>query len=244
MADSISRRILGDISTNTPDLLKIQKDALAKPRSSRKKSDNRSKRDRRISAMTAAQKRRSLWMDLNAHWELTDKLSSDLAIKHNKKVTWVRKQLFQSGRVCLKRRSISKYNAWIHCKSLKVNEGLMYLFLYHVPCTHMTINTDLPPGQKLRLAELRALANNTQEWKDIPEKEMEEMVACTAEFRAVKLKGSRSTTEGHLTDVHATFKRIEKEVHNSSVLFLLLIRSISRHLPSRIVVMSQLFACW
>ena len=38
------------------------------------------------------------------------------------------------------------------------------------------------------------------------------MVACTVEYRAMKLKGSWSTTEGHLMDVHSTFKCIEKEV--------------------------------
>jgi hypothetical protein len=71
------------------------------------------------------------------------------------------------------------------------------------------------------LSDLRALANGAKEWREVPEKEMEEMIACTVEYRNEKLKGSRSTTEGHLTDVHATFKRIEKEVSIISYIYCL-----------------------
>lgn len=87
-----------------------------------------------------------------------------------------------------------------------------YFFCWRRSRSHDLL--DLPPGEKLRIQQLQVLAKDTKEWREIPQKDMEEMIACTVEFRSQKLKGSRSATTGHLTDVNSTFKRIEEEVSN------------------------------
>ena len=114
-------------NSQTPHLRERQRVALEKPRSSRKRADNRTRQERKESAIMARMKRKSIWTDLNNHWELTDRLSSSLAAKHGKTISWVRNQLFQAGRVYLKRRAVSKYNAWVHCKSLEINAGEIYI---------------------------------------------------------------------------------------------------------------------
>jgi hypothetical protein len=110
-------------NSQTPNLIALQRVTLAKPRAARKRSDNRTRVERRESAMLARLTKKSIWNDLNDHWILTDRFAVDLAVKHKKTVTWIRKQLYQAGRIHLGRRSVSKYNAWVHCKSLVVNDG-------------------------------------------------------------------------------------------------------------------------
>lgn len=113
----------GVLLNNLNQLHVRQKEALEKPRAFRKRCDNRSHKERRESALMARLKKKSIWNDLNDHWALTDQLATGLAVKHGRTIAWIRKQLFQTGRVHLGRRAVSKYNAWVHCKSLVVNEG-------------------------------------------------------------------------------------------------------------------------
>jgi len=115
-------------NSQVTNLLHLQRAAIAKPRNARKRKDNRTQTERKESAKLARLKKKSLWMDLNDHWRVTDRLAVDLAAKHGKTTAWVRKQLFQTGRVHVGRRSVSRYNAWLHCKSLVINEG-KFLFL-------------------------------------------------------------------------------------------------------------------
>lgn len=77
---------------------------------------------------------------------------------------------------------------------------------------------DLEAGQKLQLAHLQQLAQE-HDWKSVPPSEMEQMKLCVVESRMQKLKGARSCTKGHLTDVRATSHRVQQEVSRRLVFF-------------------------
>lgn len=138
-------------NVNLPDR---QQAAFQKPITQRKKKDNRTYKERQTALEKYRASRRSIWGDLNAHWAKTDRLAADLAVKHGKTLPWMRKQLFQASRVTLKRRAISKYNAWAHCKALVINEGEFSISQReasaHVPQIFLvTRNSALKPCEQL-----------------------------------------------------------------------------------------------
>lgn len=72
--------------------------------------------------------------------------------------------------------------------------------------------TDLPPEERAAFEGLQALAEEKENWKEVPEEILDQMKLCLMEHRDFKLKGSRSTTKSLLSDVRATGNRIEEEV--------------------------------
>jgi hypothetical protein len=87
----------------------------------------------------------------------------------------------------------------------------------------MSTLADLQPGEKLRLQDLQKLARDTSSHKDIPEAEMDIMVACLEEKRLLERKGVRSRPAAHAKDVLKTTRNIGQEVS-------------LRHLPNLISV--------
>jgi hypothetical protein len=62
------------------------------------------------------------------------------------------------------------------------------------------------------LQELHQLAKETTSYKDIPEKDMDEMIHCLEEKRLIEKKGIQSRPQAHVGDVRATAGHVSTEV--------------------------------
>ncbi|KAF8592487.1 hypothetical protein K439DRAFT_1610282 [Ramaria rubella] len=133
---------------------------------------------------------------------LEDEVINELAKKHNRNEWWMHQQ------VCRTRnyghpRKVSKYHAWLHVQSLKINEDSRAL--------------GLVPGQKKQRQDLQQLAKQTISHKDIPEAEMDEMLHCLEEKRLIKKKGIQLRPAVHSRDVKATTTHVADELKNLSL---------------------------
>ncbi|KAF8585659.1 hypothetical protein K439DRAFT_1615791 [Ramaria rubella] len=149
-----------------------------------------------------ASKRKSLWEDLLAYWQKENEVINELAKKHNRNEQWMHQQVCRTrnyGRPC----KVSKYHAWLHAQSLKINEDSRAL--------------GLVPGQKKQLQDLQQLAKQTISHKDVPEAEMDKMLHCLEEKRLIKKKGIRSRPAAHSRDVKATTTHVADELKNISL---------------------------
>ncbi|KAF8517055.1 hypothetical protein BU17DRAFT_67170 [Hysterangium stoloniferum] len=87
-----------------------------------------------------------MWHDIKAEWERQEDAAVTLAQKHGQKVEWMRIRLQRLPEYG-KTRNINTWNAFIHVRSMDLNQE----------------GSDLPVGEKLRLTELVKLANSTNE---------------------------------------------------------------------------------
>jgi hypothetical protein len=82
--------------------------------------------DRAAAAQVHARNQSAVWKDIQEHWHQEEQLVQELATKHNKHVKWMRLQVNRSAQYGQSRK-INKYNAWLHVKSLTINEGELSL---------------------------------------------------------------------------------------------------------------------
>ena len=98
----------------------------------RERSNNLSREQHRANALRVDERNTRLWEDLQNHWKAQDDLALELATKHKKKASWMREALQRVGRYGTKKRDVSSYNAWLHMKSMELNEGEYSVFHAYV----------------------------------------------------------------------------------------------------------------
>ncbi|HEV7736616.1 MAG TPA: hypothetical protein VGO47_04490 [Chlamydiales bacterium] len=74
-------------------------------------------------SLIAATRKKKLWEDIRAEWSRQEAISKELADKHGFKVDYVKKHLQRLPKFG-QQRAVNAYNAFIHVKSLEINEGL------------------------------------------------------------------------------------------------------------------------
>ncbi|HEV7736201.1 MAG TPA: hypothetical protein VGO47_02365 [Chlamydiales bacterium] len=80
------------------------------------------RQQRQERSLLAADRQKKLWDDIRAEWARQDAVCKELADKHGVKVEYVRKSMLHLPKYG-QQRGVSAYNAFIHAKSLEVNEG-------------------------------------------------------------------------------------------------------------------------
>jgi hypothetical protein len=93
-------------------------------------------------------------------------------------------------------------------RSIKVNwDGIFYAaFLWSY------IPVDLPPGQKVKLAELKALAANDEEMQNLTKQQEQEFIDKLVEFREHKTTSARANNAAAARDMLCTSDSINTQV--------------------------------
>lgn len=113
---------LATLSSNkTNSLLYKLRMKMSKPKA-RGRGQNLSHVDRRAAAQRRSLKEKSIWEDLRDFWACEEEKIKELAVKHGKTERWMRQHIVR-GTKYGQRRQVSKYHAWLHVRSLTINEG-------------------------------------------------------------------------------------------------------------------------
>ncbi|HEV7736994.1 MAG TPA: hypothetical protein VGO47_06425 [Chlamydiales bacterium] len=80
------------------------------------------RQQRQERSLIAAERKKKLWDDIRLEWVRQDAVCKELADKHGVKIEHVKKYIQRLPKYG-QQRAVSAYNAFIHVKSLEVNEG-------------------------------------------------------------------------------------------------------------------------
>jgi len=96
-----------------------------------------------------------------------------------------------------------------HCARQGYGDQSRYATIRRIRHPYGLFNVDLPPGQKLKLAELKALAEQEQE---LTEEQEQEFLDKLAEHREHKTTSARASNAAAARDMLCTSDAINREV--------------------------------
>jgi hypothetical protein len=117
------------MAVNNHWLAKLQK-RVKGPKTCRSRKNNLSREQRREIQLKSRTKKFSLEKDLENAQKTLQTLAMDIAVKHGHKESWARERVLQQGKTTGYRRAVNKFNAWVHCKGLEINDGMSPLQLF------------------------------------------------------------------------------------------------------------------
>jgi hypothetical protein len=140
----------------------------------------------------------------------------EIAKTHNVKVEKV-KDLVGASTHYKKSRKPTLHNAIVHAKAMEVNQGKwLCLFQWYVLTTlHIQ---DLPPGQKVKMSELKALAADDEAMQNLTPEEEQDFIDKLTEFREQKTTGVRANNAAAARDMLCTSDSINRQVSPSGTL--------------------------
>jgi len=140
----------------------------------------------------------------------------EIARTHNIKVEKV-KDLVGVSTHYKKSRKPTLHNAILHAKAMEVNQGKwLCLFQWYVLTTlHIQ---DLPPGQKVKMSELKALAADDEAMQNLTPEEEQDFIDKLTEFREQKTTGVRANNAAAARDMLCTSDSINRQVSPSGTL--------------------------
>ena len=82
-----------------------------------------SRHDRKLAAKLCELRKKAIWDDITEEWKRQEEVATSLAAKHDKKPAWMLVCIQRLPTYGAKRRKVNRWNAYIHAKSLDINEG-------------------------------------------------------------------------------------------------------------------------
>ncbi|KLO06445.1 hypothetical protein SCHPADRAFT_946081 [Schizopora paradoxa] len=118
----------------------------------------------------------------------------EMAKKHNVAVSAMRQRVLSASSFKQTRKA-NKFNAWIHCRSLDINDNV-------------------PEGSRAKLQELQAQALAHEDYRSVPAAQLAAMVWELEAYRLVKKTGPSSQKNGRTQDIRFTTSRVDLELKN------------------------------
>lgn len=137
----------------------------------------------------------------------------ELAKKHHIAVSAMRQRLLGASSFKTQRR-VNKFNAWIHCRSLDINESEFTLQAVCI-CLADSCFLDVPEGSRAKLKELQDQALAHEDYHTIPPLQITAMVRELEAYRLLKQTGASLQRNGRTQDIRFTTSRIDQEVRGS-----------------------------
>jgi hypothetical protein len=127
-----------------------------------------------------------------------------MAMVHNIKVEKVR-DLLGFNNYYKKHWKPTLHNAILHFKAMEINQGACARIYYGQLINIINPQTDLPPGQKTKLAELKALGDDDDDsLKNLSKEQEEELINKLLEHRDTKKNGLRANNAATAHDILCT----------------------------------------
>jgi hypothetical protein len=78
----------------------------------------------------------------------------------------------------------------------------------------LTTLLDMPPGERVKLAEIKRMAENDADYQNLTKDQEQQSKNELIKFRELKRSGARPSTCSAAQDICFTSERISTEVHN------------------------------
>jgi len=137
-----------------------------------------------------------------------------MAMVHNIKVEKVR-DLLGFNNYYKKHRKPTLHNAILYFKAMEINQGACAHIYYGQLINIINPQTDLPPGQKMKLTELKALIDNDDSLKNLSKEQEEELINKLLEHHDTKKNGLCANNAAAACDILCTGDAMTDLVHTT-----------------------------